>query len=84
MTDKLNRAARRDGCCNPIVGVRNSSQQVQSLDLDTISMWDIRQVDWPGVLSHKKAENPCRTVCVRQNSFGVSAKSTDVLDRSHD
>ena len=80
MTDKLKRAARRDGCSEPIVGVSNSSKPVQSLDLDAISMWDTHQVDWPGVLSHKKAKNPVHTVEVRQKFRGVPAMATDALD----
>ena len=80
MTDKLKRAARRDGCSDPIVGVRNSSHPVQSLDLDAISMWDTHQVDWPGVLSQKKAKNPVHTVEVRQKFRGVPAMATDALD----
>lgn len=80
MTDKLKRAARRDGSSEPIVGVRNSSHPVQSLDLDTISMWDTHQVDWPGVLSQKKAKNPVHTVEVRQKFRGVPAMATGALD----
>ena len=80
MTDKLKRAARRDGCSDPIVGVGNSSHTVQSLDLDAISMWDTHQVDWPGVLSHKKARNPVPTVEVRRKLHGVPAMATDALD----
>lgn len=80
MTDKLKRAARRDGCSDPVVGVGNSSHTVQSLDLDAISRWDTHQVDWPGVLSHKKARNPVTTIEVRQKFRGVPAMATDALD----
>ena len=80
MTDKLKRAARRDGCSDPIVGVGNSSHTVQSLDLDAISRGDTHQVDWPGILSHKKARNPVTSVEVRQKFRGVPAMATDALD----
>lgn len=43
-------------------------------------MWDTHQVDWPGVLSQKKAKNPVHTVEVRQKSRGVPAMATDALD----
>lgn len=43
-------------------------------------MWDTHQVDWPGVLSQKKAKNPVPTVEVRQKFHGVPAMATNALD----
>lgn len=80
MTAKLKRADSHGANSSPIVGITKGSHPVQSCELDTISIWDTLQVEYPWIQSHKKAKNVDFTVEVRQQTIGVSAIAAVVLD----